>query len=69
VNQWDEALERASPFTRFDLRIDKRAVYRSWMLDFYVELINTMISREQVAEGSDASIPYIFPTVGFRAVL
>lgn len=69
VNQWDEGLERAAPFTRFDLRIDKRAVYRDWMLDFYVELINAMIAREQVAEGADASIPYIFPTVGFRAVL
>lgn len=69
VNQWDEPLNRAAPFTRFDLRIDKRAVYRSWMLDFYVELINAMISREQVAEGSDTAIPYIFPTVGFKAVL
>jgi len=69
VSPWGEAVERADTFTRFDLRIDKRVVYRSWMLDFYVELINTMISREQVAEGSDSAVPYIFPTVGFRAVL
>ena len=69
VSPWGAATVRADTFTRFDLRIDKRAVYRSWMLDFYVELINTMISREQVAEDVDASIPYIFPTVGFRAVL
>ncbi|WP_373047710.1 TonB family protein [Vulgatibacter sp.] len=69
VSPYGASIERADAFTRFDLRIDKRAVYRSWMLDFYVELINTMISREQVGENSRDSVPYIFPTVGFRAVL
>lgn len=69
VNPWGEATERASLFARLDFRIDRRVVYRSWMLDFYVELINVTIAREQVAEGSDSAIPYIFPTVGFRAIL
>jgi len=69
TNPWDESTRRAATFARFDFRIDRRVTYRSWMLDFYVELINATIAREQVAEEGDSALPYIFPTVGFRAVL
>lgn len=63
-----EPMRRSALFSRFDLRIDRRAVYRNWMLDFYVELVNATISAEQVSD-SDEGVRYIFPTVGFRAVL
>ncbi|AKU93306.1 TonB family protein [Vulgatibacter incomptus] len=60
---------RTDPFTRFDIRIDKRAVYNSWMLDFYIDVINVAISPEAVDESSEGKIRYMLPTVGFRAVL
>ncbi|HEY0840539.1 MAG TPA: TonB-dependent receptor [Vulgatibacter sp.] len=60
---------RVAPFTRFDIRIDKRAVYNEWMLDFYIDVINVMLSPEAV-DGNDASaLRYMLPTLGFRAVL
>lgn len=64
-----EPIRRANAFTRFDLRIDRRAVYQNWMLDFYIDLINVMLAPEAVGEGNDTGIRYILPTVGFRAVL
>ena len=59
---------RLDPFTRFDLRIDKRAVYQEWMLDFYIDVINVMISPEAVDDTS-SPLRYVLPTLGFRAVL
>lgn len=61
---------RLEPYTRFDLRIDRRVVYREWMLDFYVDVINVMVAPEPLdnEEGVPA-LRYLLPTVGFRAVL
>lgn len=64
-----ESIRRANAFTRFDLRIDRRAVYRNWMLDFYIDLINVMLAPEAVGEGDNTGVRYILPTVGFRGVL
>ncbi|MFN7134889.1 MAG: TonB-dependent receptor plug domain-containing protein, partial [Myxococcales bacterium] len=54
---------------RFDLRIDKRAVWKSWMLDFYVDIVNATVSRESGGLVGGQPIRYIVPTIGFRAVL
>ena len=59
---------RAADFYRIDLRIDKRAVWNDWILDFYVDIINTTLSPEYLNE-TLTTLHYILPTVGFRAVL
>jgi len=58
---------RTDPYVRFDLRVDKRAVWNDWMLDFYVDVTNATLYPEEVAPGSEAR--YVLPTVGFRGVL
>jgi hypothetical protein len=58
---------RVDPFVRFDLRIDKRAVWNDWMLDFYVDITNVTLAPEEVAVGTAAR--YVLPTIGFRGVL
>ncbi|HWV39610.1 MAG TPA: TonB-dependent receptor [Vulgatibacter sp.] len=60
--------KRLDPFTRFDLRIDKRAIWNEWMLDFYIDVINVMIAPEAI-DDSSTSLRYVLPTLGFRAVL
>lgn len=60
--------KRLDPFTRLDVRIDKRAVWNEWMLDFYIDVINVMIAPEAVDDSSNA-LRYVLPTLGFRAVL
>ncbi len=54
---------------RFDLRIDKRAVWNSWLLDFYIDIVNATVARESGGALQGQPIRYILPTVGFRAVL
>ena len=61
------ATARTDPFVRFDLRIDKRAVWNEWLLDFYIDISNVLLSSEEVAAGAD--FKYVLPTVGFRALL
>lgn len=60
---------RAEPQMRIDLRMDKRAVWNEWMLDFYVDIINVAVTREAVGLGGEAGFRYILPTLGLRAVL
>lgn len=61
---------RLPPFTRLDLRIDRRVVYREWMLDFYIDIINVMVAPEPVdTTESTPPIRYLLPSIGFRAVL
>jgi len=61
---------RLAPFTRLDLRIDRRVVYREWMLDFYIDVINVMVAPEPLDTSESAPpIRYLLPTLGFRAVL
>jgi hypothetical protein len=56
---------RANGYYRVDLRFDKRAVWKGWMLDFYVDLLNAALLPEEVTPG--VSIRYVLPTAGLRA--
>ena len=58
---------RKSPYMRLDLRIDKRVVWRSWLLDYYIDVQNVLITPEEVAPGQ--FFRYVLPTVGLRAKL
>jgi TonB family protein len=55
---------RTAGYVRFDVRVDKRAVWRSWLLDFYVDITNIALLPEEVEVGS--VIRYVLPTVGLR---
>mgnify|MGYP000299206914 CR=1 FL=1 len=57
---------RASTFVRFDVRIDKTAVWNDWLLDFYVDVSNTVLAAEELQPGTD--VRYVLPTLGFRAM-
>ena len=52
-------------YFRFDFRVDKHAVYRKWLLDFYVDVTNAAVLPEEIEPGT--VIRYVLPTVGFRA--
>lgn len=58
---------RTDPFVRFDLRIDKTAVWNDWLLDFYIDISNTILAADEVAP--QRLIRYVLPTLGFRARL
>ena len=51
-------------YFRFDFRVDKRAVWRKWLLDFYVDVTNAALLPEEIQPGS--VIRYVLPTVGLR---
>jgi len=51
-------------YFRFDFRVDKRAVWRKWLLDFYVDVTNAALLPEEVQPG--AVLRYVLPTVGVR---
>jgi hypothetical protein len=55
---------RVDGYVRFDVRIDKRAVYRNWLLDFYVDITNVAVLPEEIEPGQ--SIRYVLPTIGLR---
>jgi TonB family protein len=55
---------RGTGYFRFDVRVDKRAVWRSWLLDFYVDITNIALLPEEVQVGT--VIRYVLPTVGLR---
>jgi TonB family protein len=55
---------RGDGYLRFDLRIDKRAVWKKWLLDFYVDVTNVALLPEEVEPGT--VIRYVLPTVGVR---
>ncbi|HEY0484115.1 MAG TPA: TonB-dependent receptor, partial [Kofleriaceae bacterium] len=55
---------RGTGYLRFDARVDKRAVWRSWLLDFYVDITNIALLPEEVQVGT--VIRYVLPTVGLR---
>ena len=55
---------RTAGYVRFDLRVDKRVVWRDWLLDFYVDVTNAAVLPEEVQAGS--VIRYVLPTVGVR---
>ncbi len=55
---------RIDGYVRFDIRIDKRAIYRKWLLDFYVDITNVAVQPEEIEPGF--SLRYVLPTVGLR---
>ena len=58
---------RIDAYMRFDVRIDKRAVWNKWLFDFYVDLTNINLMPEEVTPGN--SIRYVLPTIGVRGRL
>jgi TonB family protein len=58
---------RGDSYMRFDVRVDKRAVYRRWLLDFYVDVTNIALLPEEIMPGT--VIRYVLPTVGLRGRL
>ena len=56
---------RTNGYDRIDIRVDKRAVYKGWLLDFYVDIMNAALLPEEVTPG--VNIRYVLPTVGLRA--
>ncbi len=55
---------RKDGYARIDFRIDKRAVWKSWLLDFYVDVTNAALLPEEITPGD--VIRYVLPTVGVR---
>jgi len=55
---------RADGYVRFDVRVDKRAVWQNWLLDFYVDITNIALLPEEVTPGN--TIRYVLPTIGLR---
>jgi TonB family protein len=60
------ASARTDTFVRFDMRVDKTAVWNSWLLDFYVDITNVVLGAEELTPTND--IRYVLPTAGFRAI-
>lgn len=58
---------RTDGYLRFDLRVDKRVVWKTWLLDFYVDVTNVALLPEEVTAGE--VIRYVLPTVGVRGRL
>ena len=56
---------RTDGYFRVDLRVDKRAVWKKWLLDFYVDITNVALLPEEIEPGT--VIRYVLPTVGLRA--
>ena len=62
-------ISRSDPEFQLDLRIDKRAVWNTWLLDFYVDILNSTVSEETGGLLGGQGIRFVIPTVGIRAVL
>ena len=58
---------RIDGYTRVDLRVDKRAVWMNWLLDFYIDVTNVALFPEEVSAGEN--LRYVLPTVGLRGRL
>jgi hypothetical protein len=60
---------RSDPYFRFDLRVDKRAVWNNWLLDFYVDVTNATVSAETGGILGETPVRYVIPTLGLRVLL
>ena len=58
---------RKQAFMRLDLRIDKRVVWREWLLDYYIDIQNVTLAAEEVAPGQ--RLRFVLPTLGLRGRL
>src|SRR5262249_40547777 len=43
---------REDGYWQFDVRVDKRAVWNKWLLDFYVDITNVALLPEEVTPGN-----------------
>jgi len=59
-----EAVARNAGYARFDVRFDKHAAWRNWILDFYVDITNVAVMPEEIEAGR--KIRYALPTAGVR---
>jgi hypothetical protein len=62
-------IARSDAQFRVDLRVDKRAVWNSWLLDFYVDIINATVAAESGGLAGGTAFRYVIPTLGLRGVL
>jgi hypothetical protein len=60
--------DRAAPFFRADLRVDKRAVFGSFVVQFYVDVVNLTYAPESLDDRPESQLRYVLPTLGARAV-
>lgn len=67
VNQGKNA-GRAQTNWRVDLRVDKRAVFDRWILDFYIEIQNATVNRETGGLLGADGFRYVLPTMGMKAL-
>lgn len=59
---------RTQPLYRFDIRIDKRAVWNEWILDFYAEVINISLESDSTNDTPGDAFRFVLPTLGARAI-
>lgn len=59
---------RLDTMVRLDVRVDKRAVWRDWTLDFYVDVANATVSPEPVS-GDQTGLRFVIPSVGVKGIL
>jgi hypothetical protein len=59
-----DTTQRNAGYARFDVRFDKHAVWRRWILDFYVDITNAAVMPEEVR--ADQVLRYVLPTAGVR---
>lgn len=57
---------RTGTFVRFDLRVDKTAIWNDWLLDFYIDVSNAVLAAEELAP--EQQLRYVLATLGFRAL-
>ena len=62
-----EDTERGASFTRFDIRFDRRVVYPTWALEFYVDIGNALVAAETFGEEDEDAPGYVLPMIGLRA--
>ena len=62
-----ENTERGASFTRFDIRFDRRVVYPTWALEFYVDIGNALVAAETFGEEDENAPGYVLPMIGLRA--
>lgn len=61
-----DSVERTGGSFRFDLRVDKTAVYRNYLFNFYFDVRNAFLSPEEVSQGDE--LIYVLPTLGLRII-
>ena len=60
---------RAASEIRVDVRFDKKAIWNSWQVEFFVDIVNATVSKEGSGLFGGAGFRYVLPTFGFRALI